>query len=75
MDNMGVVLINQPIYIFKYNILVLRPANNLTLTGSSSIHYSPRNSMENDAWTLGESSEFGDDYDENDEIDDHHHHH
>ncbi|XP_068148454.1 LOW QUALITY PROTEIN: streptococcal hemagglutinin [Drosophila tropicalis] len=54
---------------------VLRPANNLTLTGSSSIHYSPRNSMENDAWTLGESSEFGDDYDENDEIDNRHHLH
>ncbi|XP_032309518.1 uncharacterized protein LOC6507879 isoform X1 [Drosophila ananassae] len=48
---------------------VLRPANNLTITGGG-IGYSPRNSMENDAWTLGESSEFGeypDDYDENDE--------
>ncbi|KAH8379523.1 hypothetical protein KR009_005424 [Drosophila setifemur] len=47
---------------------VLRPANNLTITGS----YSPRNSVENDAWTLGESSEFGeypDDYDENEEGD------
>ncbi|XP_017843345.2 uncharacterized protein LOC108600339 isoform X1 [Drosophila busckii] len=40
---------------------VHRPANNLTITGS--ISYSPRNSMENDAWTLGESSEFGE-YDE-----------
>ncbi|XP_070136585.1 AF4/FMR2 family member lilli isoform X1 [Drosophila bipectinata] len=48
---------------------VLRPANNLTITGGG-IGYSPRNSMENDAWTLGESSEFGeypDDYDENEE--------
>ncbi|KAH8270517.1 hypothetical protein KR018_011047 [Drosophila ironensis] len=45
---------------------VLRPANNLTITGGG-IRYSPRNSVENDAWTLGESSEFGDDYDENDE--------
>ncbi|XP_017861928.1 PREDICTED: mucin-19 isoform X1 [Drosophila arizonae] len=46
---------------------VLRPANNLTITGS--INYSPRNSMENDAWTLGESSEFGEypeDYEEDD---------
>ncbi|XP_030371831.1 uncharacterized protein LOC115622121 isoform X2 [Scaptodrosophila lebanonensis] len=38
-----------------------RPANNLTITGS--INYSPRNSVEHDAWTLGESSEYGD-YDE-----------
>lgn len=48
---------------------MLRPANNLTITGGG-IGYSPRNSMENEAWTLGESSEFGeypDDYDENDE--------
>ncbi|XP_017021283.1 serine-rich adhesin for platelets isoform X2 [Drosophila kikkawai] len=50
---------------------VLRPANNLTIT-SGGVSYSPRNSMENDAWTLGESSEFGeypDDYDENEEVD------
>ncbi|XP_034483830.1 uncharacterized protein LOC117788980 [Drosophila innubila] len=50
---------------------VLRPANNLTITGS--INYSPRNSMENDAWMLGESSEFGEypeDYDEDVEEDD-----
>ncbi|XP_020804571.1 uncharacterized protein LOC110181222 isoform X1 [Drosophila serrata] len=50
---------------------VLRPANNLTIT-SGGVSYSPRNSVENDAWTLGESSEFGeypDDYDENEEVD------
>ncbi|XP_017080949.1 uncharacterized protein LOC108114458 [Drosophila eugracilis] len=50
---------------------VLRPANNLTITSGGN-SYSPRNSVENDAWTLGESSEFGeypDDYDENDEVD------
>ncbi|KAH8296769.1 hypothetical protein KR054_011017 [Drosophila jambulina] len=50
---------------------VLRPANNLTIT-SGGVSYSPRNSVENDAWTLGESSEFGeypDDYDENEEMD------
>ncbi|KAH8363939.1 hypothetical protein KR084_000634 [Drosophila pseudotakahashii] len=49
---------------------VLRPANNLTITSGGN-SYSPRNSVENDAWTLGESSEFGeypDDYDENDEV-------
>ncbi|XP_016955594.1 uncharacterized protein LOC108028351 [Drosophila biarmipes] len=49
---------------------VLRPANNLTITSGAN-SYSPRNSVENDAWTLGESSEFGeypDDYDENDEV-------
>ncbi|KAH8299847.1 hypothetical protein KR044_006857 [Drosophila immigrans] len=48
-----------------------RPANNLTITGN--INYSPRNSMENDAWMLGESSEFGEypeDYDEDVEEDD-----
>lgn len=48
---------------------MLRPANNLTIT-SGGVSYSPRNSVENDAWTLGESSEFGeypDDYDENEE--------
>ncbi|KAL7734904.1 hypothetical protein ACLKA6_011176 [Drosophila palustris] len=51
--------------------IVLRPSNNLTITGS--INYSPRNSMENDAWMLGESSEFGEypeDYDEEVEEDD-----
>ncbi|XP_033239108.1 uncharacterized protein [Drosophila pseudoobscura] len=48
---------------------VLRPNNNMTITGGGH-GYSPRNSVENDAWTLGESSEYGeyvDDYDENDE--------
>ncbi|KMY98961.1 uncharacterized protein LOC6737644 isoform X2 [Drosophila simulans] len=48
---------------------VLRPANNMTITSGGN-SYSPRNSVENDAWTLGESSEYGeypDDYDENDE--------
>nr|ABN49353.1 IP18111p [Drosophila melanogaster]ABN49365.1 IP18211p [Drosophila melanogaster] len=49
--------------------IVLRPANNMTITSGGN-SYSPRNSVENDAWTLGESSEYGeypDDYDENDE--------
>ncbi|SPP77049.1 mediator of RNA polymerase II transcription subunit 12 [Drosophila guanche] len=48
---------------------VLRPTNNMTITGGGH-GYSPRNSVENDAWTLGESSEYGeymDDYDENEE--------
>lgn len=45
----------------------LLPANNMTITGGGK--YSPRNSMENDAWMLGESSEFGEypeDYEEED---------
>ncbi|KAH8418737.1 hypothetical protein KR222_006019 [Zaprionus bogoriensis] len=43
---------------------VQRPANNLTITGGA--NYSPRNSVENDGWTLGESSEYGEYYNEED---------